>query len=176
MKQRRRYFSARGLAVMAGSLLALSSSASADIGVCQGGTATVCDVLIAFSDVTPIGNSTAVHIPPSVLGDSYSTNSNLYFTAACVGNGYGGGSYNILDADKISCTAFPCPTSNVRLCNTSISIPGGTPMGGIVHVTMPPPFVENAFTVQCVGSGDRPPVYQITDHAAVSCNHASMSP
>jgi hypothetical protein len=152
-----------------GGVIFLSIPAAAGAIGCQGGAATVCGVSIPFTDATAVGDSVTVHVPASVLGDSYSANSNLHFTARCDGNAYDGAAYRIIDADKISCNSFPCPSSSVRLCDTSIDIPGGTPLGGVVQMNMPPPFGKNSFTVQCVGSGDNPPVYQISDHANVTC-------
>ena len=126
--------------------------------------------------MTPVGDVANVHVPASVLGDSYSTSADLYFTAECVASQYGGAVYRVTNVDKIPCNSFPCQTSNVRLCDTSISVPGGTPLGGIVHMTMPAPFSKNTFTVQCIGNLDEPPVYQITDHSGVSCGPATTSP
>ena len=158
------------MVMLAGTLF--STACLAETINCQGGNASVCGISIPFPDVTAIGNSTEVHVPASVLGDSYSANSNLHFRAVCVGDSNGGATYRVVDADQISCNAFPCPTSSVRLCDTSISVQGGTPLGGIVHMTMPLPFHQNGFTVQCLGNGDHPAAYQITDHAQVSCSRS----
>jgi len=157
-------------------LLLLSVPAEADTSGCRGGSTIVCGAAIPLPDMTPVGDTANVHVPPAVLGDSYSANSDLYFTAECVTDQSGGAAYRVLGVDKISCNSFPCQTSSVRLCDTSVSVPGGTPLGGVIHVTMPPPFAKNSFTVQCAGNLDNPPVYQITDHANVVCNGASPSP
>lgn len=153
-----------------------SSSVSAEEIGCHGGSLFVCGVPIGMPDMTRIGDRALVHIPASVLGDSYAANPDLHFTVQCVGGDQRGASFRALDADKISCNAFPCQKSTVRLCNASISVPGGTPIGGVVNMTMPSPFTKDGFRVQCVGNGDASPVYQLMDHSAVSCKMAAASP
>jgi len=143
---------------------------------CHGGSTTVCGVAFALPATTPAGATATVPIPSHVLGNSFAANggslqnSDLSFTVQCVADVDGNVSYRNIDADKINCNLFPCPTSAVTLCGASIPV-GGTPLGGSVQVTMPAPFAQNSFTVQCVGNGDKPPVYQITEHAAVACDH-----
>lgn len=155
--------------VVMGLIMLFIPVSAAAVG-CQGGSVSVCGVSIPFPDKTPLDTSVIVHIPADVLGDSYSANSNLNFTVECLDDRNGGASYQAVNVEKISCNAFPCQTSTVRLCDTSVSVPGGAPLGGMVHLTMPPPFSKTAFSVECIGSGDNPPVYQITDRAGVSCN------
>jgi hypothetical protein len=119
--------------------------------------------------ITSLGNTATVHVPPQLLGDSVAKNPNLTFTAECVDSGNDTASYRVANMQGISCNAFPCQTSSVRLCDTSIPVPGGTPLGGVVHMSMPAPFAADPFTVQCIGTEGNPPVYQITDNKSVSC-------
>ena len=168
--------SVASLVAITGTALFLASPAKADIGGCHGGTTIVCGATIPLPAVTPVGDTANVHIPASVLGDSYATNSNLFFTAQCIADQYGGAAYRVQDVDKIACSSFPCQASSVRLCDTSIPVSGGTPLGGVMHINMPAPFARSSFTVQCVGNLDNPPVYQITDHAGVSCTPVTGAP
>lgn len=137
---------------------------------CNGGSLPVCGIPIPMPPTTSVGNTAEVHVPPALLGD---TSKIVSFTVSCVDNGYGGGAYQLVNPTGISCGAFPCQASTVRICDTNIPVAGGTPQGGIVHMTMPAPFSPEAFTVQCVGSAGAAPVYQITDHSVVTCNHAA---
>ena len=89
----------------------------------------------------------------------------------CVSDVNGNVSYRNVSADKIPCNLFPCKAATVSLCGAVIHVNGGTPIGGSMQVTMPAPFAQNSFTVQCTGTGNKPPVYQITEHATVTCEH-----
>lgn len=132
---------------------------------CSGGTLPVCGVPIPMPATTSVGNTAEVHVPPALLSDATKS---LTFTVQCTDNGYGGAAYALVNVNNISCNAFPCQTSSVRLCDTSIPVDGGTPLGGLVHMTMP--GSGQAFTVQCVGKQGGPPSYQISDHSGVACS------
>jgi hypothetical protein len=119
--------------------------------------------------MTALGSYAVVHIPTSVLVNNASADPNLTFNAACVGDGNGGIIYSMNDVQNISCNLFPCQSLTVQICNTSLTIPGGTAMGGIIHVAMPPPYAMNKFTAQCVGNSGNAPAYQVTDERSVSC-------
>ncbi len=147
-----------------------STSVDAAIPDCSGGSVVVCGANIPIPDTSAVNTTTEVHIPPEVLGDAYSANSNLSITVRCMADGNGGAIYRGVATERLSCMPFPCQTSNVRVCNTSVSIPGGTQLGGVLHMAMPAPFAKSAFTIECVGSEGNPPVYQITDMTSVSCN------
>jgi hypothetical protein len=133
---------------------------------CSGGVLPICGILIPMPATTSVGNTAEVHVPPDLLGDTAKTFS---FTVECVDNGNGGAAYQAVNINNISCNVFPCQTSTVRLCDTNIQVNGGTPLGGIVRMTMPLPTAAQPFTVQCVGKEGGPPVYQISDHSAVTC-------
>jgi len=143
---------------------------------CTGGMATICGASIPLPDISPIGNSASVHIPQTVLGDAYAANPNLSFVAECISDINGAPTYRTIDIDKISCAPFPCQTSTVRLCEASIPVRGGTPLGQVIHIDMPASSGKGNFTVQCVGSGGNPPVYQITDHSGVTCTTPQVAP
>lgn len=135
---------------------------------CPASEITLCGAPVAVPGGTAIGNSIPVPVAVSVLADP-SSYSDLSFTAQCVDDGSGAAVYQIADSSGISCNLFPCQNANIRLCDTDIPVNRGTPLGGILHLTMPPPFLPEPFTVQCVGSEGKAPVYQLTDVAAVSC-------
>jgi hypothetical protein len=128
----------------------------------------ICGVQIPVNDSVNIGDLTTVTVPPAALSEP-SVYNRVTFTAQCIDNGYATPFYRIADDSDVSCNVFPCADSVVRLCETSVAIRGGTPMGSVLHLTMPAPFVNDPFTVQCVGSGGNPPVYQVIDHQSVTC-------
>lgn len=133
---------------------------------CNGGTLPVCGIPIPMPATTSVDNTAEVHVPSNLLGDA---SKSLSFTVTCVDNGNGGASYQAVNMQGISCNAFPCQASTVRLCDVSIAVPAGAPLGGLVHLSIPTPNGAQPFTVQCVGKEGGTPIYQISDHSAVSC-------
>jgi hypothetical protein len=97
----------------------------------------------------------------------------MSFMAQCVEDGQGNAVYQVSGTPNFSCNLFPCADSHVRLCETSIPIAGGAPLGGVMQFFMPPPFRPDPFTVGCIGSEGNPPVYQLTDVSAVTCQTMS---
>lgn len=155
-----------------------SPPALADINPsCHGGTTTVCGVPFALPTTTRVGDTATIPIPSYVLGTSFAansgsmSNSDFSFAVKCVSDNNGGVSYQNVDVEKVPCNLFPCLPSTVALCGISIPVAGGTPIGGTIHMTMPVPFVQNSFTVQCTGTGDKLASYEITDSSAISCDH-----
>ena len=140
-------------------------------GSCSGGEITVCGVPIPMPALTTVGNTATVHVPPALLGDSAAQNPNVTFTVECAANGdvNGSTSYRVVNLESVSCTPFPCQASTVRLCETSIPIAGGTPLGGVLHMTMPAPFAHDPFTVECLGTSGMPPLYKIANSSSVTC-------
>lgn len=143
------------------------SAVTCEAQICPPSNVSLCGRDIALNGGTPVGNTISTPVPSSLLSNPAA--GVPYIKAQCVDSGDVEPVYQITNASYISCTQFPCPDATVRLCNTQIPIPGGTPLGGVMQVYMPKPFVNDPFTVQCIGSNAQPPFYQITDHSLVSC-------
>jgi hypothetical protein len=71
---------------------------------------------------------------------------------------------------------FTCLGNVVQLCGASITVKGGTVVGGTVDVTMPAPFVPDHFTAQCINTGTGLPIYQVSDQSEVTCQTVSSTP
>jgi len=169
-------FDAYGKFIAAVTLVFLLAPVTVQALDCEGGSITVCSATIPIPGMTPVGGKATVHVPASVLGGAYDANPNMLIDVQCVGDIYGAVTYQPLDLDRISCDHFPCQASSVRVCDVSVPVPGGTPLGGVVQMNMPTPYVKSSFTVQCVGSAGNPPVYQVTDHSAVTCLSPATKP
>ncbi len=60
-----------------------------------------------------------------------------------------------------------CLPTTLPICGTSVSLPAA-PLGYATSLTVPPPYLSQAFTVQCLSNGISAG-YVITDASAVSC-------
>lgn len=143
------------------------SAVTCEPQICPPSNVSLCGRDITLNGGTAVGDIITTPVPTSLLSNP--ATGIPYVKAQCVDSGDVEPVYQITNASYISCTQFPCPDTTVRLCNTQIPVPGGTPLGGVMHVYMPKPFVNDPFTVQCIGSNAQPPFYQITDHSSVSC-------
>ena len=135
---------------------------------CAAGSINVCGTRIPIDTAIQLGKSIKVTIPRNVLADSNNW-SDLSFDAVCADNGDAAPTYQMVAASAVSCNLFPCQDGKLRLCESMITVPGGLKLGDVMHLSMPPPFQPEPFTVQCIGSQGNSPVYQITDHDHVTC-------
>ena len=134
---------------------------------CDPQSVPICGHDVQVAGGTRVGDSVNITIPATILSDAVYGGGTL--RAVCRDTGDGTPTYHINDLDTVSCNNFTCPEATVRLCNTDIPVRGGAHMGERLQQTMPDPFVADPFTVSCLGSSGRPPIYQLVDVSSVSC-------
>jgi hypothetical protein len=136
---------------------------------CPTSSVQLCGASVPVPAGSAIGERINVRVPETLVTDG---GSSMSFTAQCVAGQGASPVYQVTDDTNISCTHFPCPAANVRLCGRTIMVPGGTPLGEIMQMVMPLPFAPDPFAVQCIGSNGNPASYQVMDDAAVTCRSA----
>lgn len=146
-----------------------ATQVTCELQSCAPSDVTICGAPVNVPASAKVGNALKVPIPPSMLANP-ATSYNMALRVRCGQGPNATATYRVENEAEISCNQFPCQTSNVRLCNAAIEVPGGSPLGSVLTLTMPPPFAPDQFAVQCLGTMGRQPVYQIIDHAYVSCN------
>lgn len=146
-----------------------ATQVNCELQTCAPSEVSLCGAKVDILSATKVGNLLKLQVPPSILSNPGS-NYVPTLQVRCAEGQNGIAAYFIENEIEISCNQFPCQTSNVRLCDTAVEVPGGSPLGTVLTLTMPPPFQPDQFAVQCLGTMGRQPVYQIVDHEYVSCN------
>ncbi len=136
--------------------------------ICAAADVQICGVSIPVPGGTVMDKNIEVEVRPGLLADPVNSG-NPVFTAQCVDDGNGGSIYRVTDDSQVSCNLFPCAELDLELCGSSVHVQGGSKLGDVLNLNMPPPFAPEPFTIQCVGSNGTAPAYQITDHSAVTC-------
>jgi hypothetical protein len=62
----------------------------------------------------------------------------------------------------------PCQAGSIMICNMQIPMPAN-PVGYKAVMTVPPPYVHDPFTVECLGSVNGSSGYEVSDLSKVSC-------
>lgn len=149
-----------------------ATQVSCEVQTCAPSEVTICGARIGILSSVKVGQQIKVQVPSSSLGNAASAYA-PEIRARCAEGANGTATYRVENESEISCNQFPCQTANVRLCDTAIEIPGGSPSGSVLTLAMPPPYHPDRFVVQCLGTMGRQPVYQIIDHEGVTCARAN---